>query len=287
MAAQWTMRGSPAGNLDPWRGRTRGLGCPRRQLGASGGICPPPQRRLGQMYLNISLFASPVVLVIAPVEREQARSASPRLAATIGRLVAAHTPKQRGPGRRGRRGSLSRWQDGREPPSERASAAPRCRRQPSGPSGPGDASRSPRRGAAPVSAAHSDPTSPRRPAPEVRRCRRPGRTAAAQAHAKGPQTHTTRQKNAPEPPTAKYSRTNKFGPRPRITPQNAPAATLNVHPTQVRNARSCDAAVPDGRRHAEHEDSRRAGDGGRGARRRGARPRRLGRATTRGAGFGG
>ena len=168
------------------------------------------------------LRPSPIAVLYRARSARHTRSASRVSQQTIGRLVAAHTSKKRGPGRRGRRGSLSRWQDGREPPSERASAAPRCRRQPFGPNGPHDASRSPRGGAAPVSAAHSDPTSPRRPAPEVRRCRRPGRTAAAQAHAKGPQTHTTRQKNAPEPPTTKYSRTNKFGPPPRITPQSPP-----------------------------------------------------------------
>ena len=158
---------------------------------------------LAQPHVSRIFRAPPptsVVLVIAPVAREQARSASRVSQQTIGRLVAAHTSKKRGPGRRGRRGSLSRWQDGREPPSERASAAPRCRRQPFGPSGPRDASRSPRGGAAPVSAAHSDPTSSRRPAPAARRRRRPGTHLPRLRATPTAHEHTRRDQKTPQNP---------------------------------------------------------------------------------------
>ena len=152
------------------------------------------------------LRPSPIAVLYRARSARHTRSASRVSQQTIGRLVAAHTSKKRGPGRRGRRGSLSRWQDGREPPSERASAAPRCRRQPFGPSGPRDASRSPRGGAAPVSAAHSDPTSSRRPAPAARRRRRPGTHLPRLRATPTAHKHTRRDKKTPQNPQSRIIR---------------------------------------------------------------------------------
>ena len=217
MAAQWTgvfwlgLGATLPGTWTPGVA-ARGLRAAPDDSSARGGNLLTPST-LAQP--KITIFGSPpptsVVLVIAPVAREQARSAAASRSNHRSTRSSPHVEEAR-PRTARERGSLSRWQDGREPPSERASAAPRCRRQPFGPSGPRDASRSPRGGAAPGSAAHSDPTSSRRPAPAARRRRRPGTHLPRLGPTSTAHEHTRRDRNAPEPPKPNNSRTNKFGP---------------------------------------------------------------------------